>query len=940
MIKVERAAKGRLPCHVEFVHAKVAAIAVGHHVATASRSHLIIASANDRGDAQLERLTFYFRNAALSLLRARRRAVFAVFTVVVGVAAIVGLQLTADVLESSLTSNVRTLLRGDLAVSKEGGETSSGFTSEELAAIQALEDEGVIDGFTVRGTPGSDFADFAKFKLTVVGRTDSDAVTAFYAPTFLEYDVFPYYGEVSSGGQGLWDLIKDEFDVVVTSNLANRHNIDVDDQLKLSGVDELFTVRGILSSAALGRAADPLQGNVVFRQDTIDRLFPDLKDPVSDIYILAPDADGEQLARIDERLEAISPLIESTTPAELEVSNQDAADDLRTIILIFGLVALAIGGIGIANTMQVLVSRRLPEAGVLKAIGLKGRQVMAVFLAEALIIGVVGSAIGVVAGLGVSFGTLRVMEGIANQNLGWSVGAGPIFTGLIVGVLVTLAFGLLPTAGAGRVRPMAAIRPNDSDLVKGSWLTSTLLLLALAAVMGVMVGVLLGTLQWGLIGTLGAFVGVGLLLLILIGIVYLLSRLPTFRWLTLQLSFLEWRRRKARAASLLLAMSIGVLGIGLILMLADTVLSGLTNSVEDVVGGDVVLAVNDPAEKEQAYATIREADGVTLFSPGAIYDTRLTAINGDPGELESRINSAEADRGGLDAEELQRVEDFFSVVNTRTVDAALPRLVFPSDGGRMLDETDVGRNTVVLQALSEQPATKWLALQVGERISLQAVDRDDRGVGDPVEFEVIGISSESAIGVTVFGTIMTANDPFEEQGIPPAANVAIVAVDDAKRADLVRDLNLQFDSVLVLEVAAFVDLFAELLDQIRIVPLTLSGLVLLAAVVIVANAVALSTLERRKEIGLLKAVGAKARWITVQLVFENTLLGFVGGLIGLALAFGVLVATSILMGFDVVASPTIIAAVLALAIVLSATVTLFSAVPAARERPLDILRGE
>ncbi|MCH8815988.1 MAG: ABC transporter permease, partial [Chloroflexi bacterium] len=200
----------------------------------------------------MDQLLFYFRNAALSLLRERRRAVFAIFTVVVGVAAIVGLQLTADVLESSLTSNVRTLLRGDLAVTKN--RASPGFTTGELAAVQALEDEGLIDGFTVLGTT-SDFADFAKFKLTVVGRTDKDAVTAFYSPLFLEYNVFPYYGEVSSGGQGLWELIQDEFDVVLTSNLANRHDINVDDQLKLSGVDELFTVRGILSSAALGRAA-------------------------------------------------------------------------------------------------------------------------------------------------------------------------------------------------------------------------------------------------------------------------------------------------------------------------------------------------------------------------------------------------------------------------------------------------------------------------------------------------------------------------------------------------------------------------------------------------------------------------------------------------------------------------------------------------------------
>ncbi len=136
----------------------------------------------------MERVGFYFRNAMLSLLRERRRAIFAIFTVVVGVAAIVGLQLTADVLESSLTNNVRTLLLGDLAVSKSGFDQSAAFDERELEAVSALQDEGLIDGFTVQGTP-SDFADFAKFKLTVQGRTDSDAIVTFYTPSFLEQAV-------------------------------------------------------------------------------------------------------------------------------------------------------------------------------------------------------------------------------------------------------------------------------------------------------------------------------------------------------------------------------------------------------------------------------------------------------------------------------------------------------------------------------------------------------------------------------------------------------------------------------------------------------------------------------------------------------------------------------------------------------------------------------
>jgi len=679
---------------------------------------------------------------------------------------------------------------------------------------------------------------------------------------------------------------------------------------------------------------------MVFSQSAIDRFFPNLSDSINAVYILAPNATDEELAVIDARLEAISPLIESTTPAEMEAENQEGADNLRVVILVFGLVALAIGGIGIANTMQVLVSRRLPEAGVLKAIGLKGRQVMMVFLAEALIIGVVGSIIGALVGLAFSFIVIKVIEGVVFLDLSWEIGAGPVVAGLIVGVLVTLAFGLLPTAGAGRVRPMAAIRPNDKDLVKGSWLTSLILLVSLALAMGVMVGVLIGTLKWGVIGTLGAFVGVGVLLLILIGVVYVLSRLPSFGKLTLHLSLLEWRRRKARAASLLLAMSIGVLGIGIILMLADTLISGLTVAIEETVGGDVIIAVNDPDEVAAAALAIESAKGVTLFSPGVVYETELVAINGDREGLEHRLDAyAAIDGNDLDEEDRERYKAYFKTIAVRAVDDALPKFDFPSDGGRMLNQSDTQRNTVVLQTGQETYGTDLL-LEIGDVLTFQVLDRNGDPIGAPEGFEIVGISAADLIAINIFGWMYTAVDPFKEAGLPAWINMGIVQVGDDDRDELVRTLNLELDSVLVLEVQVFTDIFADLLRRFRTFPLVLSGLALLAAVVIVANAVALSTIERRKEIGLLKSMGAKARWIVVQLVLENSLLGFIGGAIGLSLAIAGVIALTSLIGIDLVISPQIIIGILALTVALSSTVTLFSAVPAARERPLEILRGE
>ena len=201
-----------------------------------------------------------------------RRAIFAVFTVVVGVAAIVGLQLTADILESSLTTSVRTFIRGDVGAAKgEPEEQPNPFTDSELAEVQALVDEGLIGGFTTRGMP-STFGDYTKFKASVVGRTDKDATLNLFTPVFFERDVFPYYGVVrDKDGRDLWEMLQDDFDVAVTRNLANRHDINVSDSLKLSGIDQPFTVQGILPGSALGRDGDPFTGNVVFSQSAIDR---------------------------------------------------------------------------------------------------------------------------------------------------------------------------------------------------------------------------------------------------------------------------------------------------------------------------------------------------------------------------------------------------------------------------------------------------------------------------------------------------------------------------------------------------------------------------------------------------------------------------------------------------------------------------------------------
>ena len=124
-------------------------------------------------------------------------------------------------------------------------------------------------------------------------------------------------------------------------------------------------------------------------------------------------------------------------------------------------------------------------------------------------------------------------------------------------------------------------------------------------------------------------------------------------------------------------------------------------------------------------------------------------------------------------------------------------------------------------------------------------------------------------------------------------------------------------------------------------PLMLSGLALFAGAVIIANSVALATMERRREIAMMKAVGARGSRVLTALLMENGILGLVGGTIGLALSLIILVIFHRLEpDIPVTINPVSIIVVLGVAVGVALGAAVVSAWPASREKPLTVLRYE
>src|SRR5205823_9513751 len=168
---------------------------------------------------------------------------------------------------------------------------------------------------------------------------------------------------------------------------------------------------------------------------------------------------------------------------------------VRNALLVFAVIALLVAAFSIHNTFSILAAQRSRDTALLRAIGATRRQVLTATAAETLVVGLVGSAVGWLAGLGVA-GLLKAMF----DGFGFALPAGGLVlrpssavVAVVTGLVVTQVAGLLPALRASRVAPLAALRdvaveqPGASlaRIVTGGALTATGVLAVVLAAGGV-----------------------------------------------------------------------------------------------------------------------------------------------------------------------------------------------------------------------------------------------------------------------------------------------------------------------------------------------------------------------------------------------------------------------------------------------------------------------
>ncbi len=885
-----------------------------------------------------QRLLFYLRYAARNLRRERSWAAFSMFAVAAGVSAIVALRALGLSIGDSLTENVRSSNHGDISISVSSDNPFAGLATSSRNQENLFDEETLasIDSWVAaRDGEWLAYREASNVQLFTEGEGGIGR-PQFIAMLLIEPRA---YGEVSAirmrepRGETLASLLAAPQSIVISHNLADQRDLQVGDAVFLSGSETPYTVRGIVpteSEASLLNIFASFFGFAYVSFTEAETLGID-EAPNRIGITLPPGSDISAEARALAR-QLGDDGFEFRTTVELLENYEEITPILSDFIALMGLGALLIGGVGIINTMLVRVRHRALEIAALKTFGLKGRQVAALFLAEAAWLGVLGSALGCLGGILLGRVVNSYGETFLAQPLTWRIYPEALAFGVILGLSTTLTFSLAPLLITLQVRPVSVLRPNELAVPRVGLLQSLLSVLVLVLVAGAIISRILNhsltEISDGALGSWNALLiscllvaavlaFLALLVFLLNFAVRLLSRLPSFGRATLRLATRNLATQRIRTATTILALATGMFALSSIAFAGQTVSEVLRFTFSQALGGNIlVFPLLPQALPDEVFANLPHLRHHTHF---ANHDVTLLPPD------DSAATGSAGTNGSDDFPAQARMPASLTVLSTNHPDIGQPEMA----AGRFLTAADQGQPVIVLRADSPYA-------QLGQTVRVD--------FGDEI------------LDLTVIGTLAPqteATNAFTLTGISDAYIPAGVVESQAGEAFHILDVPPEFLNETLRDLArnpltfsfdiTFIDgLLRRIIDQFAAIPTVVGLLSLMSAAVIMANGVALATLERRRQIGILKALGMKRRQVLSALLLENALVGASGGLLGVGLsALGLRVFLSLnsqnLLPFPRETSQTALL-LLAAAVGIALLATFLSARSATQAPALQVLR--
>jgi putative ABC transport system permease protein len=777
-------------------------------------------------------LFHFFRLAIHNLRRGGQRVLVALLCITFGIMALVAMNMLAGSIASAVQVTPAELLGGDISMGRKVEDT---IRSTDTDQLKALQQSGEISRYTL-----------IAFSSSIMFRTPASGEIHFIGNGLgVEPDKYPLAGSLTigePGSTGLPTLLQQVGDVVITRDVAEEYKLKVGDALILTnlrvGVPVKSTVRAIAYDTP-NHQGDKIYYSVETAQKLVNG------QPVINTVMVNTD----QAEMLTEKLDS------SGWSVDWAAGRRDSQTGNMWVIGLrgAGILGLLVSGIGIANTMQVLLRRRQREIAIWKTIGYRESDLRLIFGLEAGLLGLTGSLLGAGLGVLISTGLLELFRRTSTLLYAWTFSPTPPLMGVLVGTLTTVIFASWAIVISSQARPMALLRnePVDIPLLSGCQSIGLGLLLAVPFI------ALTSLVMQSVLAGIGVLVGIGFGIALLGGffsaVLWVCTRfLPLRGFPLVHMAFNSLRRRGFALVFAMIALFIGVLSMSMGMAVAQ--ISERKISSAPIEMQDYNLNILATAGQETA---IRQA--VQALNPQKVDVGYRTALEG----LHVLGGAPLSGSSALTATELA------------LVGRSIPQdyLISGADWGSQPDGVY---------------AYKWANLKAGSQV--QAAFRD----GTTHTFTVVGsydINLRSNNLYPPTGLLMTA-EAFTRVARPDSLTYFVqVAPDQISRASAA--LGTALPQATVINLVAYASRFMHSYQNLFTLPIVMSALALLAGLLLVANSVSLAMLDRRYEIGILKTVGYSRRQILSIFAVEYGLVGLLATGTGVLFIQGLLVVLAI-----------------------------------------------
>jgi putative ABC transport system permease protein len=777
---------------------------------------------------------------------ARRRLLLYMSSISLGVAALVAIDSFSTNIVQSVKDQSRALMGGDVSFN-----SSKPFPPAMDSLFDSLAHQGLS------------FARVTTFpSMAVVPRTAGTRFAQVRGVT----ENYPFYGSIVTEPAGQWPKLQGGANAIVDPSLLTSLNARVGDSLRLGfGTFTIVaTIKDVPAAAGIAEMLGPrifiparyiAETQLLVFGSTADRLV---------LAKLPPNVDPDKFVKpLRRRIENQQVRLRTVTQTEMQTS--DAIENLSSFIGIVGLVALLLGGIGVASGVRAFVARKIDTVAVLRCLGASSGQVLAIYVVQAAGMGLAGAAAGAALGVVIQFVLPQALTDFLPIDVKVTLVPAAVLTGLAVGGWIALIFALRPLLALRNVSPLQTLRRDtDAEVLRMHWSDVPRIAVDVALVLSV-VGIAFLRAQTTR-QALSMSAATGVAILALGASAALLSwgarkGLRTGWPYVVRQGVANLYRPGNQTRAVILALGFGAFLVSTLYLVQHNILRRFTTAAAESRGNVVFFDVQQ--DQAAGLDSIIRSRGIEVVQTAPVVTMRIASING------KKITDMPAVRKPGDRAGWAFRREFRSTFREKP--AASETIV----GGKWFDAS----------ALKAAQDTGEISLEEGIAKELNVK------LGDVIVWNVQGVEIPTHI-TSLRKVVWTRFEPnFFVVFAPPALKdapkqyVLLAQVKDQQNVSpLQRAVVNQFPNVSSIDLTSIKRTVDRIVGRVSLAIRFMALFSLAVAIPVLFSAVAATRRARVREGVLLRTLGATRGQIAKILLAEYSLLGTLGGLTGMLLS--------------------------------------------------------